>query len=81
VSDHDVPVYGYGQYGEQGHRQQAIPHQRKQAAQQRAVDPRPVPERGGSQRQVETTEAQIGHAEIDDEHGRGVAHLSETSLN
>lgn len=77
VSDHDVPVYGYGQYGEQRHGQQPVSDQREETAQQLAVHPRPVPERGGGQRQVETAEAQVGHAQVDDEHGRRVAHLKQ----
>lgn len=75
MSNHDVPVYGDGQYGEQRHGQQPVPDQREKAAQQLAVYPRPVPERGGGQRQVEAAEAQVRHAEVDDEHGRRVAHL------
>lgn len=75
VSNHDVPVYGYGQYGEQRHGQQPVSDQRKEPAEQLPVYPRPVPERGRGQRQVEAAETQVGHAEVDDEHGRRVAHL------
>jgi len=59
MSDHDVPVYGNGQYGEKGDGQQPVSNQREKTAQQLTVSPRSVPERRGGQRQVEATETQI----------------------
>lgn len=39
------------------------------------MSPSPVPERGGGQWQVETAKTQVRHTQVDDEHGRSVAHL------
>jgi hypothetical protein len=53
---HHITVDGYRQHGGQGHGQQAVAQQRKQAAKQFTVSPSAIPKGAGGQWQVEAAE-------------------------
>lgn len=72
----DVPIDGDQRHGEQGHGQQPVAEHGEQPAQEIAVRPRPFPERGGGQRQVEASEQQIRTGQINDEDRSRVAGLA-----
>lgn len=75
VANHDVAVNSDGQDCEERHSHKAVAGQREELAQQFAMTPGALPERGGSQRQVETAEHEVGDTQVDDKHCGGVPDL------
>lgn len=72
---HDVSIERDGEHSEDGDGQEAVAHHREQGAEGLAVHPGPVVEERRGQWQVEAAKHEIRHAQIDDEHGRGIPNL------
>jgi len=75
VADHDVAIERNGENGEDGDGQKTVAHEREEDAEDIAVNPRPVVEQRSGQWQIETAKHQVRYAQVDDEHGRRIAHL------
>lgn len=75
VADHDVAVNSDGQDCEERHGHEAVASQREELAQQFPMTPGALPERRGSQGQVETAKHEVRDAQVDDEHCGGVPDL------
>lgn len=76
MSYHDVSVDGDGEDGEERHGHERVPHEGKEAAQEVAMAPRALLEHRRCQGQVEAAEHQVGHRQVNDEHGRRVTDLN-----